>query len=164
MAFGDKVNMANPIVVKEEQQIRVAEQFPLLAYSRVFGLFCQLSAGVGNDDYAMSGPVGNRAWLLGVRCQFMPQALNEASGCLLYICYGQNPKAGAEEIATRWELVVECKGGAKKAIYWTVEPRELYLPMKRLFTGQSLRFGVVAENLSDVVGLNVNVFFEVSEG
>jgi len=151
-------------VVKEEQQIRVAEKFPVPAYSRVFGLFCQLSPGVGNDDYAVSQPLGNRLWLLGVRCEFMPQALDEASGCLLYIASGQDAKANAEAISTRWDLVLECSGGAKKGIYWTIEPRELYLPMKRLYTGRALRFGIVAENLSATVGLNVNVFFEISEG
>lgn len=152
------------IVLGQDQQRIVGETYPVPSYSRVFGLFLSCAAGIGEPDSQISPPIGNRVWLLGIHVHFMPELPVATPGCFLHLTTGQNPKATGEENTTRWENLIPSYGGAKKAIFWRDAPMELIFSMRVLFTGASRRFGVTVENFSATKGLNVNVFFEISEG
>jgi len=151
-------------VVGVDQQRVIAERRPRSVYSRVFGLSCKANAGVGVESHTHSPIVGDLFWLefLGIHFCGGDDGLVAAGN--IYITFGQGVPSG-EDIATRWERVVPFWAGlTKPAIMVQGISDYIWFPMRRLFEGNQLRFGMAIENGSGVMPFWVNAWFEISEG
>ena len=151
-------------LLNEGQPLRRAVLAPGGAYSRVFGLACKANAGIGNDDFAYSPPVGNRFWLRWMSLWFGGGNASTCAGTI-YISSGLGVPANGEVVALRWEMVIPFWSGTTKPAIM-LQGREGYLwwPMNRLYRGEGLRFGLAIENGSATRPWWVNAWFEISEG
>jgi len=152
------------IIVRRDQQAEIRRRYPKPAYSRWINLTLQVAKGLGEEDLAITPPIGNRVWLLGVKLWvFVPEIGNCASG-FTYIRTGTDQKANASQVATKWDPVIRNYGGPKPGFYWSCEHGFWDWDMEMLYTGSGRRFGVVAENLSVTVAFRLWVSFKISEG
>jgi len=152
------------VIVRRDQQAEIRRLYPKPAYSRWINLTVQVAAGIGEDDFAVTPPVGNRIWLLAVKMWvFVPGVGNCASG-FTYIRTGTDQRVTSEMIATQWEPVIRNYGGPKPGFYWSCEQAAFDWDMDVLYLGSGRRFGVVAENLSAAQNFRIWVSFKISEG
>jgi len=155
--------MAKTIVARN-QQAEVRRKYPKPAYSRWINLTLQVLKGPGEEDFAITPPIGNRVWLLAVKMYvFVSEIPNCASG-FTYIRTGTNKEATAGQVATQWEPVIRNYGGPKPGFYWSCQQGAFDWEMEMLYLGSGRRFGVVAENLSATVGFRLWISFKISEG
>jgi len=154
--------MSNGPVVKDRQQLVMAERRPVPAYSRVVELTIS-NVGKLQSDYAYSPPLGSRLWLLGVRVWADHGSLVGDGFLNLYLRYGMGVPANAEAVS-RWRPLwkVWGKGKWEALALGGASPGRVYT-MQMLFEGNALRFGVLVLNSADSQ-LWVNVAFEISEG
>ncbi|MBA7716633.1 hypothetical protein ES703_125707 [subsurface metagenome] len=152
------------IRVARDQQREMERRHPKPAYSRWVNLTLQVEAGAGQDDFAVTPPLGNRIWLLGVKMYiFVPGVGNCASG-FTYIRTSTDPRATAEQVATQWEPVIRNYGGPKPGFYWSCEQAGYEWEMAQFYDGAGRRFGAVAENLSPSQNFRMWVSLKISEG
>ena len=152
------------IVVERGQQEAVRRAYPKPAYSRWVNLTLQVAAGLGEEDFAVTPPLGNRIWLLGVKMWvFVPGIGNCASG-FTYIRTGTDPRATAGQVATQWEPIIRNYGGPKPGFYWSCEQAEFEWDMEVLYLGTGRRFGAVSESLTEAQSYRIWVSFKISEG
>lgn len=152
------------IVVARNQQEEVRRLHPKPAYSRVINLTVQVPAGAGSDDYAVSPPVGNRIWLLGVRMYVMNISVDIVCSGFIYISTGFDPKVTGEKIAVQWDPIIRNYGGPKPGFYYSGIRDKFHWSMMKFYEGPGRRFGVAAEGLSQYEVMRVWVAFEISEG
>lgn len=152
------------IVVRRDQQAESRRLHPKPAYSRVINLTLQVAAGIGADDYAVSPPMGNRIWLLGVDLVILNMDVDVVCSGFFYISTGMDRNANAEKIATQWDPIIRNYGGPKPAFYYSGIRDKFHWDMMKFYEGAGRRFGVVAESLTDIKGFRAWVSFEISEG
>ncbi len=152
------------IVVARDQQAEMARLHPKPVYSRVINLTLQVPAGLGEEDFAVSPPVGNRIWLLGVNLVTMSQTRANVFGGFIYISTGTDKRVTAPMIAEKWDPVIRNYGGPKPAFYYTGFGDSYHWDMMMLFEGSGRRFGAMAENLFDDQAWRAWISFEISEG
>lgn len=151
-------------IVRRNQQWDMERRHPKPAYSRVINLTLQIPAGVGNEDYAVSPPVGGRVWLLSVSLITMSQTRANAFGGFIYISTGTDKNAGPEMIAVQWQPVIRQYGGPKPAFYYTGFGDAYSWDMMQFFEGDGRRFGAVAQNLFATETWRAWISFQISEG
>lgn len=151
-------------VVRRNQQEEIRRLHPKPAYSRVINLTVQIPAGLGADDSAVSPPIGNRVWLLGVDLFVMSLEVDIVGSGFIYISTGTEQKVTKEFIATKWDPVIRNYGGPKPGFYYSGTRGKFHWDMMRFFEGSGRRFGVLAQNLTDIVGWRAWVSFQISEG
>ncbi len=152
------------IVVARNQQAEVARLHPKPAYSRVINLTLQVPAGIGEEDYAVSPPIGNRVWLLGVDLVILNMDVDVVCSAFVNISTGTDQKVDGEKIATEWDPIIRNYGGPKPGFYYSGIRDKFHWDMMRFYQGSGRRFGAVAESLTDIKGFRVWVSFEISEG
>lgn len=152
------------IVVPRNQQEESRRRNPKPAYSRVINLTLQVPAGIGTEDFAVSPPIGNRIWLLGVRMYVMSLSVDIVCSGFIYIGTGTDKKVTGEKIATQWDPVIRQYGGPKPGFYYSGIRDGFYWSMRKFYEGSGRRFGVVAEGLSQYEVMRVWIAFEISEG
>lgn len=152
------------IVVPRDQQAEVRRLYPKPAYSRVINLTLQVAAGAGADDYAVSPPIGNRVWLLGVDLFLMSLDVDVVFSGFIYISTGKDKRASGEMIATQWEPIIRNYGGPKECLYFSTLGAHYHWNMMKFYEGAGRRFGVAGENLTDIIGWRAWVSLEISEG
>lgn len=151
-------------IVGGDQFSTLGVQSPKSVYSRVFGLAAKAAAGAGNSDSAYSPAVGNHFWLRFVGIWFGCSDLVNPVGGTIYLTFGSGVPTETI-IVNDWEIVIPFWAGTTKpAIMVYGHGQYLSFPMNRLFTGESLRFGLCVENASADRPFWVNTWFEISEG
>jgi len=152
------------IVVERNQQAEVRRRYPKPAYSRVINLTLQVPAGLGESDFAVSPPVGNRIWLLGVDLFILNMDVDIVCSGFIYISTGTDKRVTEPMIADQWDPVIRNYGGPKPGFYYSGIRDQFHWNMMKFYEGSGRRFGAVAENLTDIKGWRAWVSFEISEG
>lgn len=152
------------IVVERNQQREMERLHPKPAYSRVINLTLQIPAGLGKDDFAVSPPLGNRIWLLGVDLIILNRDVDVVCSGFIYISTGTDKRVTAPMIATKWDPIIRNYGGPKLGFYYSGIRDQFHWNMMKFYEGSGRRFGAVAENLTDIKGWRAWVSFEISEG
>lgn len=152
------------IIVARGQQEAVRRESPKLAYSRVINLTLQIPAGLGKEDSAVSPPIGNRVWLLGVDLVILNMDVDVVCSGFIYIRTGTDKRVTAPMMAEQWEPVIRNYGGPKPGFYYSGIRDKFHWSMMRFYEGSGRRFGAVAENLTDIKGWRAWISFEISEG
>lgn len=146
------------------QRIITGVTHPESSYSRVFGLSCKVVAGLGNDDFAYSPPMGQNFWLRFVSIHYCGGLAADLAGGLITVSFGTGVPT-TEIVATSWEILIPFWAGTTKpAIMVQGIDQYMFFPMSRLFAREALRFGLRIDNFSDTRPFWVDVFFEISEG
>ncbi|MBA7609962.1 hypothetical protein ES703_17165 [subsurface metagenome] len=151
-------------VVSRDQQAEVRRLYPKPAYSRVINLTLQVEKGLGEEDFAVTPPIGNRVWLLGVKMWVFVPGIGTCASGFTYIRTGTDPKVNAGQVATQWEPIIRNYGGPKPGFYWSCEYAFFEWDMEILYIGSGRRFGAVSENLSATQNYRIWVSFQISEG
>lgn len=152
------------IIVGRDQQAEVRRLYPKPAYSRVINLTLQIPAGLGQGDFAVSPPIGNRVWLLGVDMFITNLSVDIISSAFIYLSTGTDKDETGEKIATQWEQIIREYGGPKPGFYYSGIRDHFHWDMMKFYEGSGRRFGVVAESLSIYEVMRVWVSLEISEG
>lgn len=152
------------IIVGRNQQAEVARLHPKPVYSRVINLTLQIPAGLGEEDYAVSPPVGNRIWLLGVDLIILNMDVDVVCSGFIYISTGTDKRVTAPIIAEKWDPVIRNYGGPKPGFYYSGIRDQFHWDMMKFYEGTGRRFGALAENLTDIKGWRAWISFEISEG
>lgn len=152
------------IVVARNQQAEVARIHPKPVYSRVINLTIQVPAGLGEEDFAVSPPIGNRVWLLGVKMFVMNLSVDIVCSGFIYISTGTDKKVTGEMIAVQWDPVIRNYGGPKPGFYYSGIRDKFHWDMMRFYEGSGRRFGIVAQSLSVLEVMRIWCSFEISEG
>lgn len=152
------------IIVARNQQAEVARLHPKPVYSRVINLTLQIPAGLGQEDFAVSPPVGNRIWLLGVDLHILNMQVDVVCSGFLYISTGTDKKVNGLTIAQQWDPVIRNYGGPKPGFYYSGIRDHFHWDMMRFYEGSGRRFGAVAESLVDIISWRAWISFEISEG
>lgn len=152
------------IIVARGQQEAVRRAYPKPAYSRVINLTIQVPAGLGEEGYAVSPPVGSRIWLLNVKLITMSQTRANVFGGFIYISTGTDKKVTAPMIATVWQPVIRQYQGPKPAFYYTGFGDSYSWDMMCFYEGHGRRFGALAQNLFIDETWRAWISFEISEG
>lgn len=152
------------VIVGRGQQEEMRRLHPRPAYSRVINLTLQVAAGIGADDYAVSPPIGNRVWLLGVDLVILNMDVDVVCSAFFYISTGTDKKVNGEKIATEWDPVIRNYGGPKPGFYYSGIRDQFHWDMMKFYEGSGRRFGAVAESLTEIKGFRAWVSFEISEG
>jgi len=142
----------------------VARLHPKPVYSRVINLTLQIPAGLGQDDFAVSPPIGNRIWLLGVDLIILNRDVDVVCSGFIYISTGTDKRVTAPMIATKWDPIIRNYGGPKPGFYYSGIRDKFHWDMMKFYEGSGRRFGAVAENLTDIKSWRAWVSFEISEG
>jgi len=163
MAFGDKVDMANPIVVKEEQQIKVAKARPKPVYSRVVSVRLTITSGAA-PDWVVSPVVASGLWLLGIRLRHGAKSPVGGYHCRCRFFTGTTIPRSASDLLS-WDELLPIYDEAGKLTTWRIYDQEISLEwsMNVWLEGASRRFGVWAER-DDAGDDRLHVSFEISEG
>ena len=152
------------IIVPRGQQEAVRRESPKQAYSRVINLTLQIPAGLGEEDFAVSSPVGNRVWLLGVDLFILNMDVDVVCSGFIYIRTGTDKKVTAPMIAEQWDPIIRNYGGPKPGFYYSGIRDQFHWNMMKFYEGSGRRFGAVAQNLTEIKGWRAWVSFEISEG
>ena len=152
------------IVVARNQQAEMQRLHPKPVYSRVINLTLQVPAGIGAEDFAVSPPVGNRIWLLGVDLIILNMDVDVVCSGFIYISTGTDKRVTAPMIATQWDPIIRNYGGPKPGFYYSGIRDQFHWNMMKFYEGSGRRFGAVAENLTDIKGWRAWISFEISEG
>lgn len=152
------------IIVPRGQQEAVRRESPKPAYSRVINLTLQVPAGAGEEDFAVSPPIGNRVWLLGVNLTILNMDIDVVCSGFIYISTGTEKKVTGGVIAEQWDPIIRNYGGPKPGFYYSGIRDKFHWDMMRFYEGSGRRFGAVAENLTDIKGWRAWISFEISEG
>jgi len=164
MAFGNKVDMANPIVVKEEQQIKIGEARPIPAYSRLINLETVVAVGSGNELIRLSSPLGNRIWLLGCTVNIFCSSMTSAVGGFWRLFIHHGGGVVTSEDASWKSPALISQFGVKPYFYYVGPAVVLRFTQKRFLEGNAIRLGLWAQNFSDTTAFCVNACLEISEG
>ncbi len=152
------------IIVARGQQEAVRRAYPKPAYSRVINLTIQVPAGLGEEDFAVSPPIGNRVWLLGVKMFVMNLSVDIVCSGFIYISTGTDKKVTAPMIAEQWEPIIRNYGGPKPGFYYSGIRDQFNWDMMKLYEGSGRRFGIAAQSLSIYEVMRIWCSFEISEG
>lgn len=152
------------IIVARGQQEAVRREYPKPAYSRVINLTLQIPAGLGQSDFAVSPPIGNRVWLLGVDLIILNMDVDVVCSGFIYISTGTDKRITEPLVAEQWEPVIRNYGGPKPGFYYSGIRDQFHWSMMKFYEGSGRRFGALAENLTDIKGWRAWISFEISEG
>lgn len=152
------------IVVPRNQQAEMQRLHPKPVYSRVINLTIQVPVGLGSEDYAVSAPIGNRVWLLGVNLYVMNLSVDIVCSGFIYISTGMETKADAEMIAVKWDPVIREYGGPKPCFYYSGNRDKFHWDMMQFYEGSGRRFGIAGFSTSIYEVMRCWVSFEISEG
>lgn len=151
-------------VVGRNQQVEMARLHPKPVYSRVINLTIQVPAGLGQEDFAVSPPVGNRIWLLGVNLTVMNLSVDIVCSGFIYISTGTEQKVDGEMIAVKWDPIIREYGGPKPGFYYSGIRDQFHWDMMKFYEGSGRRFGIVGYSTSIYEVMRCWVSFEISEG
>jgi len=151
------------IVVARNQQLAMAAEHPKPYYSRVVSVWLGLVEAAGLQ-YAVTPPVGNNVWLLGVRIWIDLKATDR--GQLNYFkVFAGSGKPGSVDDVKSWTDILPVWSTQAADVNWGLYDGSpgMKWSMMRFFEGTERRFGVVAGR----VGKDTSVMFasfEISEG
>lgn len=151
-------------IVTKDQRLVTGATNPISVYSRIVS--CVANPKPGNDpDFAYTTVVGENVWLLGVKIFFMPVAPPAIAGVDFRIVTGTIRPFSAAAIAN-WEDVLPLLYRGITGQRWThyYGVTEMSWQLKKLYVGQSRRFGVWAQLAGAAAVDMVQVSFHVSEG
>lgn len=152
------------IIVARNQQAEMARLHPKPVYSRVINLTLQITPGAGADDFAVSPPVGNRVWLLGMDLFLFSLEVDVVFSGFIYISTGTDKRVTPTMIAAQWDPIVRNYGGPKPGFYFSTLGQHFHWDMMKFYEGSGRRFAAVGENLTDIIGWRAWVSFQISEG
>lgn len=152
------------IVVARNQQEEMARLHPKPVYSRVINLTIQVPATLGAEDFAVSPPIGNRVWLLGVTMYIMNLSVDFTCSGFIYITTGTEKNVTGGMIATQWEPIIREYGGPKPGFYYSGIRDMFHWDMMKFYEGTGRRFAILGESLSIFEVMRIWCSFEISEG
>lgn len=145
------------------QPARRAVLTPGGIYSRVVS--CMGLAFSGVPDWAITHPVGQRVWLLGIRLWHRHAGPTSNAYTSVRFFTGTTAIRTAAEIL-EWEEILPVSGYGDDLVFWRLydEWPSMAWSMRQLFSGEGRRFGVRAVRSAAALSDEYYVSFEVSEG
>ncbi len=132
--------------------------------SRVIALELHLPAGIGNNDFCYTPPLGNRLILYSVDVWAYCAVHGLAIGGFFYLMFGTGIPATALEITTSWNPIIPLSCGIEAGFNWFhCDAFHRHFSMAKLFTADELRFAVTIVNAYNQAW-QATVAFEISEG
>lgn len=117
--------------------------------SRVVLVQLLVAAGVGNDDYGVTPPLGNRVRLLGVDVWYQPTTQGGFIKGYLKITTGTGTTFTADIVSNQWASVMDTTMLLKVGILVFCCDLHLHFDMNKLYAGESQRFGLYSESNSN---------------
>ncbi|MBA7694205.1 hypothetical protein ES703_102812 [subsurface metagenome] len=152
------VHLAN-----KAQPVRVGVVYPRGVYSRVILVQLIVASGIGNYDFAVTPPLGNRVWLLGVDIWHQPTTQGGFVKSYLKITTGSGETFTRYMVSMDWASVMDTTMLMKVGMLIFCCDLHLHFTMNKLYSGESQRFGIYSESNSNqqysIIGA-----FHVSEG
>lgn len=152
------------LIVNRSQQIRTEGFAPRSVYSRWINLYLYIAAGLGNDDFQTTPPLGKDLWLLEMQVTFMPYSVVRLGQCFLYINAGSAEVPAVNDVLNQWDPVIQTYGAAKNQFQFYGLQQQFVFTQQKRFMGTARRFGAIVENLSNTTALRLWISFLVSEG
>ena len=135
---------------------------PVDVQSRVILIQLFVAAGVGNEDYGVTPPLGNRVRLLGVDAWIQATSQGGFIEAYLKIRTGTGEKLDAPTVALQWSSVMDESMLLKTGIAFFCCDKHLHFSMNKLYTTQSQRFGFWSQNNSNTAYTILGAF-EIAE-
>ena len=152
------------IVVPRDQQEEMRRRYPKPAYSRVIVQDLNLLAAGGGYDYLISGPVGDRVWLLSVDVWFQPISIGGFISLWFQIKTGQTDKASLSDVVFAWESVIDVPDHVDNHIYKYGDLEHRRFDMMKFYKGKGRRFAAVGQTFGASVECYISVAYQISEG
>lgn len=146
-----------------EQRIQVGVKNPVSAYSRVVIVQLIVAAGVGNDDWGVTPPLGNRVRLLGVDCWIQPTSQGQFLQAFLKVRAGTGTRFDALTVSQQWTPVMDVSMITKVGMMIFCCELHLHFSMSKLYVGESQRFGLYSQSNSNTQ-YSILGAFEIAEG
>lgn len=131
--------------------------------SRVIIVQLLVAAGIGNDDFAVTPPLGNRVRLLSVDIWYQPTTQGGFIKGYLKITTGTGETFTADLVSNKWSSVMDTTMLLKVGMLVFCCDLHLHFDMHKLYTGESQRFGIYSESNANqqysVIGA-----FHIAEG
>jgi len=151
-----------PYIKSKSQQLVKPAMNPVSTYSRVIA--CRsIVTGDGGWHWSCTRPIGIDFWLLSVRVWTTWSPADGSGESNFKIYFGKGQPTGTADIQA-WSRLDPVYG--KEAIHtykFYNRDKDFWWTMKRLFTGQGYRFGLLAKADIPIEG-RVMAAFEISEG
>ncbi len=150
-------------IVTRSQQVRTAALQPEPAYSRVVILQTDIPAPIGGNNWAITPMLGNRLMLLRIDVWIQTVGQGAFLEGLLAITSGIGADVDGEVVRERWDNVLDVTRLDVRGIRFFCCEKHLQFEMKKLYIGESQRFGIYSENLG-IKAYNVLAAFQIAEG
>lgn len=122
---------------------------PAPVHSRVVLMQLLVAAGVGNDDYAVTPPLGNRVRLLGVDVWIMPTSQGGFIEASLKVTAGSGERFTGLVVSEAWAPVMDVTMLLKVGILFYCCDNHFHFDMNKLYIGESQRFGMYSVSTSN---------------
>lgn len=150
-------------LVNKLQALQVGVQNPTSVYSRVVLVQLFVDGGVGNSDWAVTPPLGNRVRLLSVAIWLFPTAQGAFIKTTLKIQAGSGQKFTPYIISEQWTPVMDSSMLTKAGLMIYCCELSMRFDMDKLYVGESQRFGMYSDNLGTTAFTIIGAF-QISEG
>lgn len=136
---------------------------PAPVHSRVVLVQIFVAAGVGNDDWAVTPPLGNRVTLLGIDVWILPTSQGGFIKAFIKLTAGSGDRFSGPVVALDWASIMDTTMLLKTGISVFCCDLHLGFTMNKLYVGESQRFGIYSENNSNTA-YTMLCAFKVAEG
>jgi len=152
-----------PVIQNKSQQVVSRAMNPRVIYSRVESLQVNVGAGPATA-YAVTPPLGNCVWLLGIKCWMLPKAINVANISALSFVKGEGPARALADVM-QWKNILPLNNENSFSMSWFFHDGrdEMSWEFSRLYTGESVRFAVIVGRSAGPAD-QAQVSFVISEG
>lgn len=150
-------------LVNKVQPIVQGVKNPKAVYSRQVLVQLFVEGGVGNSDWGVTPPLGNRVRLLSVDVWLQPTTQGGFIECTLKVQTGAGKKFSAYQISEQWAPVMDSSMLLKVGLMIYCCGITMRFDMDKLYTGESQRFGLFSQNNGNVAYTVIGAF-QISEG
>lgn len=122
---------------------------PQATYSRVVIVQLLVAAGVGNEDYGITPPLGNRVRLLGVDVWIQPTNQGGFIVAYLKVKSGTGVPISAIRMSVDWLPVMDVSMILGVGMMLFCCEKHMHFSMNKLYVGESQRFGLYSQSNSN---------------
>lgn len=150
-------------LINKAQLIRVGVKNPAPDSSRIVIVQLLVAAGIGNDDWAVTPPLGNRVRLLSVDVWMQPTTQGGFIKSFLKVTTGTGMKFTADMISNQWASVMDVSMIVKVGMMLFCCDKHMRFDMSKLYVGESRRFGMYSQSNSNTQYSIIGAF-QIAEG
>lgn len=145
------------------QPIRAGVRNPASVYSRVVLVQLFVDGGVGNDDYGVTPPLGNRVRLLSVDIWMHPTEQGAWIKTTLKVQAGSGTNLSGYIVSEQWTPVMDSTMLLKVGMMLYCCELHMRFVMDKLYVGESQKFGLYSSNVGTTAYTIIGAF-QISEG